>query len=93
MSFSLLFTEQADESMDRLEADPGRHHVLEAVERTLDRIETNPSDPRLGTRSFVTEVYGGVRATPVRVDDWHVFWQPGPRSDEITIIEVLEMSF
>jgi hypothetical protein len=89
----LLWTEDADESMNRLEADPMSHHVLMAVRRTLGRLEADHNDPRLGTRTFSTENYGHVRATPVRIEDWYVFWRPVHDTGDVLIIDLGPLLF
>lgn len=86
MACELMFWPLAEEALVRLEGDRLMSHVLAAVNRTLDRLEEDPYEPRLGTRSFVTEAYGGVSATTVRVDSWYVIWQPGPSSSALEII-------
>lgn len=77
--------------MDALEADPGMAAAVEAIDRTLGRLEFDPFDPRLGTVQFQTSELGGVCATPVRLDDWYVFWQRGPTANELVIILVHQL--
>lgn len=87
MAYELLFWPLADEALVGLESDQSMIDVLAAVNRTLDRLEEDPYEPRLATRSFVTEELGGVRATPARFDTWYVLWQPGEgRAIEIILI-------
>ncbi len=89
--FELAYWPAADMAMDELAADPAMAAVLEAVERTLDRLSVDPYDRRLGTRAFMTPELGGISATPVRIDDWYVLWQrsPEPRVLEIVMIHQL----
>lgn len=77
--------------MDALEADPAMTAVVEAIDRALGRLEIDPFDPRLGTIPFQTPELGGVCATPVRLDDWYVFWQRGPGTDELVIILIHQL--
>lgn len=93
MSYELLFWPLADEVLSKLEGSQSMSNVLAGVNRTLDRLSNDPYEPRLATRSFVTEQYGGVRATPVRVDTWYILWQPGesPRSIEIILIHAMDL--
>lgn len=77
--------------MARLEHDPAMSDVVAAVNRALDRLERDPYDPRLGTTVFQSEEFGGVSATPVRVGDWYVFWQPGKARNAIEIVLVHEL--
>lgn len=87
----LLWTEDADEEMEALERDPVGG-ALRAIRRTLGRLESDPNEPRLGTRLFLTDGLGHVRATPTGSGDWFVLWQSGPRSGAITILHVIELS-
>jgi hypothetical protein len=89
---TLLWTPEADQAMDRLEAEPTMDRVVVAIHRTLGRLEVDPGDNHLATRTFTTAAYGHVRTTPVRLDDWHIFWTPGEDDDEIVIIAIAELS-
>lgn len=93
MAHELLFWPFADEALSKLERAPSMSEVLVAVNRTLDRLAKDPYEPRLATRSFVTDEYGGVRATPARVDTWYILWQPGeaPRTIEIILIHAIDL--
>jgi hypothetical protein len=82
----LVYWPDAYAALDELAADPGMSAVLQAVERTLDRLRSDPFDRRLGTSVFQTMGYGGICATPIRIDDWYVFWQ---RSPEPGVLEVV----
>jgi hypothetical protein len=77
MAYALLWWPDADAAMDRLERDPTLSVALNAVRRTLGRLELDSFDRRLLTRQFVTPQYGHIRATPCRSGDWYVLWQPG----------------
>lgn len=81
----------ADEVMSRLEGDPRMSDVVKRVGQILDRLERDPYDPRLGTTLFQSKEFGGVSATPIRVGDWYVFWQPGPAQGTIEIVLVHEL--
>jgi len=88
VSYEFFYLDDADDAMARLESDPAMAHVLAAVERTLDKLASDPFNPRLGTTSFVTPELGGVSATPTGLDDWYVFWQRGPEPKIIDIVLV-----
>lgn len=77
--------------MDALEADPSMSVVVEAIDRTLGRLEVDPFDPRLGTIPFQTPEFGGVCATPARRDDWYVLWQRGLTRGDLVIILVHQL--
>ncbi len=63
-----------------------RHSVVPALHRTLDALEKDASDPRLGTRQFQSPEYTFVRATPAGDGDWYVLWTPEPDElDEVRI--------
>ena len=91
VSVELLWTAEADQEMVVLERTPGDLEVR-AVRRTLGRIESDPNEPRLGTRLFVTDGLGHVRATPTGTGDWYVLWQAGPTVGAVTILHVIELS-
>ena len=86
------FWPAADEVMGELESDPRLAGELEAVNRTLDSLERDAYDRRLGTTAFQSEEFGGVSATPTGYGNWYVFWQPGgsARSLEIVLIHELD---
>jgi hypothetical protein len=92
VAHELAFWPAADEALARLEADATRADIVAAVNGTLDRLEQDPFDPRLGTTVFKSEEYANVSATPVRVGDWYVFWQPGERAHTIEIVLIHELS-
>ena len=87
----LLWTADADREMDSLERGPFAG-ARRAVRRMLARLESDPNEPRLGTRLFVTDGLGHVRATPTGVGDWYILWQSGPTPQAITILHVIELS-
>jgi hypothetical protein len=92
MAYELGFWPPADAAMKKLEDDPAMSSVLAAVNRILDRLERDPFDPRLSTRAFVSQEYGGVNATAVREGDWYVLWQRGPDATTIDVILVHELA-
>lgn len=77
--------------MEVLEGDPSMSAVLEAVDRTLDRLEADPYDARLGTKAFQSPELGGVCATPVRRDDWYVLWQRDEAASQLVIILIHQL--
>jgi hypothetical protein len=87
-----MFRPEADEVLDELERDPATLRVLEAIERTLDRLADDPYDPRLGSTAFQTEELGNVSATPARVDDWYVFWHRGPEPRVLDVVLIQQLS-
>ena len=77
--------------MSMVERGPAGRSVR-SVRRTLARLEADPYEPRLGTRLFVTDGLGHVRATPTGGGDWYILWQSGPGVGAITILHVMELS-
>jgi hypothetical protein len=77
--------------IDDLEADPVRAAILDAVNRTIDRLVADLMDRRLGTKLFMTEELGGLSATPVRLDDWFIFWQRGPEPGGLDIVAIAQL--
>jgi hypothetical protein len=92
MAYELVFWPAADEALARLEADATHADIVAAVNRTLDRLEQDPFDPRLGTTVFKTEEYENISATPVQVGDWYVFWQRGEPAHTIEVVLIHELS-
>jgi hypothetical protein len=86
MEYEITYWPDADDALTELESDPAMASVLEAVDRVLERLAADPFNPRLGTTAFVTEELGGISATPVRCDDWYVFWQRGPEPKAIEVV-------
>ena len=84
----LVWLKAADAAMSRLEADPSRARLLAAVNRTLDSLEADRGDGRLGTRTFVTVEYRYMAFTPVGHDDWYVFWQLSDSLHETEIVNI-----
>jgi hypothetical protein len=91
VAYELVWRPEADAAMDALEADPRLIAAVEAIDRTLGRLEDDPFDPRLGTVPFQTPEFGGVCATPARLDDWYVIWQRGSTPTELVIILVHQL--
>lgn len=89
--FDLSYWPEADDALTRLEKDPDLWAVLKAVDRVLVGLSADPFNPRLGTTQFMTDQYGGVCATPARLEEWYVFWQRGQGSSEIEIILIHQL--
>jgi hypothetical protein len=86
MTYELSYWPAADEALGRLESDPAMAPVVQAVNRTLRKLEADPFGPRLGTTAFMTEALGGISATPVGLDDWYILWQRGVEQGVIEIV-------
>jgi len=93
MPYEFDYLPAADAVMTSLESDPEHAPLLEAVSRTLARIAIDPFDRRLGTTAFMTPELGGISATPVRFDDWYIFWQRGqePGVLDVVLVEHLDV--
>ena len=91
MSYELLYRPEADEALDGLAADSAMAKVFDAIDSTLDELEDDPFERRLGTISFQTAEGAGVSATPVRFDGWYVLWRRGPRPRTLEIIAVARL--
>jgi hypothetical protein len=94
VAFELLFTDQADATLESLEADASLAKRLKAVRKALALLETNPRHPGLNTHKFsslkgpggeeVFEAYAENK-TPAA---WRVFWYYGPDKKQITILAI-----
>ena len=89
MAYELEWWPAADERMTALEAEGGP--ALAAVNQTLDRLEIDPFDRRLGTTMFSTDELRKVSATPTRHDNLYIFWQPGPSANVIDIVLIHDL--
>src|SRR5262245_60015249 len=94
MSFTLLFTAQANEDLDALEKNKSLQKRLKAVRKALGYLETNPRHPGLNTHkdnSFIgpndEEVFEAYaeNKTPAA---YRIFWYYGPSKNEITILAI-----
>lgn len=92
MPYELVWMGEADEAMERLEADLALEGALAGIHRTLGRLELDPFDPRLGTRVFLSEEFEHVRATPARTGDWWILWALGPEDRSLLVVHVGELS-
>lgn len=94
MSFELIFAEQADEDLSRLEQDKGLAKRLKAVNKALGYLEVNPKHKSLNTHEFTSlsrqygikifEAYAENRTSAA----YRIFWHYGPGEDIITIIAI-----
>jgi hypothetical protein len=94
MSFTLLFTKQADIDLTELENNPHLSKRLKAVKKTLAFLEMNPRHPGLNTHKYhsltgprgeeIFEAYAETN-TPAA---YRIFWYYGPDKREITIIAI-----
>ena len=95
MSFGLLFTDEAKENLDRLQANPHFAKECKAVMKALAYLEVNPKHPSLNTHKFeslsaryghpVFEAYAQ-NNTP---GAYRIFWHYGPKKNEITILAII----
>lgn len=90
MAFEVVWEQEADEDMAKIEASPALAPVLEAANRALGRLELNPGDSRLHTRQFQTDDLGYLRMTPLGVGEWHIFWQALDDPDEVLVRRIVE---
>jgi hypothetical protein len=83
----------ATEVLDQLAADLEMTPVLDAIERTIDRLSADPFNRRLGTTvGFRSEPLGNVSATTVRADDWYVIWRRGTAPRSLVIVGVVRLT-
>lgn len=94
MSFSLLFTDQANLDLDTLEQNAALAKRLKAVRKALGLLQANPRYLGLNTHKYsslvgpngeeVFEAYAENR-TPAA---YRIFWHYGPEKNIITIIAI-----
>lgn len=94
MSFELIFSEEADADLEKLENDKSLEKRLKAVNKALGYLETNPRHPGLNTHEFtsLSKQYGikiyeayAENNTPAA---YRIFWHYGPGKKYITIIAI-----
>jgi hypothetical protein len=95
VSFEILYSEQADEQLTKLQRAKGKKAVCKAVEKAILFLAANPKHPSLNTHEFtslkgpdgmkVFEAYAQ-NNTP---DAYRIFfcYHP-PKTDSITIIDI-----
>lgn len=79
---TLLFSPEADELLNRLEADPAERRCAGRIHTALDRLEADPGDARNRRRQFTTIDLWGIAVT-CGDDEWLILWEPG---DHDTVI-------
>lgn len=94
MSFKLLFTDEAGETLDDLKSNKSSEKIFKAVRKSLGYLEMNPRHPGLNTHKFtslkgpnnqdVFEAYAQ-NNTP---GAYRVFWCYGPNKQQITILAI-----
>ena len=69
-----------------------RNDVLtEAVRASLAAMESDPFDPRRGTKTFASPQLGQVRATQVRgASGWWILWMLGEGPGTIEVVALAE---
>lgn len=94
MSFKLMFTDESNNDMDKLENNPALSKRLKAVRKALGYLEINPRHPSLNTHKFTSmtgpngeEIFEAYAEnnTPAA---YRIFWFYGPNKKEITIIAI-----
>ena len=91
MTFELLFTDQANEDLDSLEADAGLAKRMKAVHKALGLLETHPRHPGLNTHKFSSlKGRGGEEVFEAYAENkppaaWRIFWHYGPDQQQIPI--------
>ena len=91
MVYEVFEQPAAAEALDRLADDPELAYVLDAIERTIERLAEVPFDRRLGTMAFRSEVLGNLSATPARADDWYLIWRRGDEARSIALVLVTRL--
>jgi len=93
-AFSLHLTASARATLEQLERDAGLAKRLNAVRKTLARLESNPRHPGLQSHKFqslvgpngedVFEAYAEQSTSAA----YRVFWCYGPEKGQITIVAI-----
>ena len=94
--FEIIFTDPAQEKLDRLQTDAGKAGLVKQIKKILGYLQTNPRHPSLRTHEYhsvphpfsktekVFEAYAQNR-TPAA---YRIFWCYGPKKKQITILAI-----
>lgn len=95
MKRELVFSDEANDSLDELENDPSQIKIYKAVSKTLGLMEVNLRHPSLNTHEYtalkgprgekVFEAYAQQK-TPRA---YRIFWYYGPKEGQLTIIAIV----
>jgi hypothetical protein len=95
MKRELVFSDEANDSLDELENDPSQIKIYKAVSKTLGLMEVNLRHPSLNTHEYtalkgprgekVFEAYAQQK-TPRA---YRIFWYYGPKERQLTIIAIV----
>jgi len=95
VSFTLKFTPQAEEDLQRLRTDKDLLKRLKAVHKVLGYLETNPRHPGLNTHRYSAimgangeEIFEAAYAENKTPAAYRIFWFYGPDKKEITILAI-----
>ncbi|MGH9223186.1 MAG: hypothetical protein ACRD2W_05250 [Acidimicrobiales bacterium] len=84
----LWFDVEAEAALGRLESDPGRSHLLAAVNHVLDQLESDPGDDSVRRHRFRDPPLWGVLMTG-DAENWALLWQPHPDRPEQVVVQYL----
>lgn len=73
----LLFSEQADDALTRLEADPSRALLTGRLHPALDLLEADPGSAACRRRRYALIDLWGMTVT-ADGEDLLILWEPGP---------------
>lgn len=94
MPFELIFTEQADNDLTKLENDKSLGKRLKAVKKALGYLEINPRHQGLNTHEFTSlSKRMGIKVYEAYAENntpaaYRIFWCYGPDKDIITILAI-----
>lgn len=91
MAYEIDEQPDAQAVLDKLAGDPAMYHVLDAIERALDRLSEDPFSRRLGNKTFQSEQLGNLTATPARTGDWWIIWRLADRPNALILVGVGEL--
>ena len=80
----LLFSQEADATLTRLEADPAQQLLVGRLHAALDLLEADPGLALCRRRRFaLIDLWG--KAVAVGDEDWLILWEPGHQSDTVVV--------
>ena len=84
----LWFDAEADAALTRLEDDPSRPTLLQAVREVLRQLEADPGHKSVRTMRFQLPRLWCVRAVGDD-EDWVILWEPHPNVEGDVVVQYL----
>lgn len=84
----LLFDEEADALLTRLENDPAADKLVGRLHSALDRLEADPGDAWCRRRRFQTIALWGIGVVS-NDEEWLILWEYSNDTDDAVIVHAI----